>query len=300
MSTARLSAPAAALLLTLFLGLAAGAAAGTGLPMLRLNTGPRGAAMGDAMSAVRDVDAASANPAALIARQRQSLALGHTSWIQDMQYNHAALSRTWGRLVLGGAVQLSQADELERRTGPSATALGTFGVYTGAITLTAARTWGTRWRAGASVRAIRQSVSTESAAGAGVDLGVLCDLGNDLVLGAALRNLGSMGKLDRESTELPTAVRAGVSYGGLPGLLVSLEAQRARGGSITRHAGVEYALEHGLCLRLGYQTADSRGLSGGLGLALGSWSVDYAYVPFAYGLGEAHRLSIQLHQQSHK
>ena len=51
-----------------------------------------------------------------------------------------------------------------------------------------------------------------------------------------------------------------------------------------------------LALRLGYQTADNRGLSGGMRIRVRSWSVDYAYMPFSDGLGQAHQLGLQFNE----
>ena len=47
-----------------------------------------------------------------------------------------------------------------------------------------------------------------------------------------------------------------------------------------------------LVLRAGYQTADTRGVSLGLGVDTGIWGLDYAFVPFADGLGDGHQLSL--------
>lgn len=270
--------------------------AAAGLPMLLLNSGSRGAALGDAMAAVPDVDAASANPAALAAPGGRALALGHTAWIQDVQISNLALNSTTGRTVWGVAARLFQADDLERRTGPSMQPVGYFGVYEGAINLVLAHAWRPRVRLGASVLAIRQTVASEAANGAAVDLGVLCRIRPDLQLGLAARHLGRMGELSQTATELPLTITGGMSFSALPRTLLSLQAQQARDAGLTLHAGVELALEQGLVVRAGYQTADSRGLSGGLGIKLGAWNLDYAYVPFDSGLGQAHRLGLQLHR----
>ena len=70
--------------------------------------------------------------------------------------------------------------------------------------------------------------------------------------------------------------------------------QKARGDDLTSHLGGEYQAGEHLRLRAGYQTAENRGLSAGLGLVVKHWIIDYAYVPFESGLGDAHWLSLQL------
>jgi len=51
-------------------------------------------------------------------------------------------------------------------------------------------------------------------------------------------------------------------------------------------------------LRTGYQHTENRNLSAGLGLVTGRWIIDYAYVPFSSGLGDAHRITLLLESPS--
>jgi len=289
----RPAVPLASLLLLLLIGRVA---ADPGLPFLRLGAGARGAALAGAETALSSAEAAAVNPAGLQARRQRSIGLAHSAWIQDIRHDYLSLAFAAGETTWGLAAQLSQADDLERRVGPSAEPLGVFGVYAGALSLTWARPWGARLRAGASLKLIRQAIAAETASGAAVDLGILCDLSDHLRLGMALRDLGRLDDLDRSATDLPSALRLGMAYAGLSRFLFSAEAQRVRGGSTTLHLGTECAVDERLTLRAGYQNADARGLAAGLGLAIGDWNVDYAFVPFGSGLGEAHRLSVQLHR----
>jgi hypothetical protein len=51
--------------------------------------------------------------------------------------------------------------------------------------------------------------------------------------------------------------------------------------------------DHALALRLGYETGyESRGFTAGLGFCYSIVQLDYAYVPFSLGLGEAHIFSM--------
>ena len=104
-----------------------------------------------------------------------------------------------------------------------------------------------------------------------------------------------MEALDQEATPLPRTLALALVYTGLGPLLLSLDGQRA-GGRASAHLGGEWAAFPALLLRGGYQTADTRGLALGVGLRQEHWTLDYAFVPFARGLGEAHRLSLHLHQ----
>jgi len=273
------------------------AAETVGMPFLRLNAGARGAALAEGVAALPDAEAASANPAALRADGRRTFAFTHAAWIQSIRHDYLAALFAGERSIWAFTAQLSQADDLERRTGPTAAPLGRFGVYDGAVGLSYARAWTARLRLGATVRLIRQAIATRTATGGAFDLGALRSIGDHLHLGFAVRNLGGMSGLGESATSLPRSGRLGLSYTGLPHLLVSGEIQRARGSSTSLHLGAEWTATRRLTLRAGYQTTDSRHLSAGLGLKSERWSVDYAFVPFDSGLGEAHRLSLQLHRR---
>lgn len=263
-----------------------------GLPSLRLSAGARPAAMADIGAALMGPDAA--NPAALSARGTRAYAFSHNSWIEGIDQEHAHLVYQRAHSVWALRAQVWQADGLERRTGPSSEPLGEFGVYDLSTGIAYARHLQSGLRLGAQLKLVRQSISTAVASGWAVDLGLLHALGADLQLGAALLNAGRMNKLERTATPLPTEFRIGLAYSGLERLTFGAEAQKARDSNLSLHLGSEYRASQRLALRLGYQTTENRHLSAGLGLVVGTWTVDYAYIPFGDDLGEAHRLSLQL------
>lgn len=273
------------------LWLLAGAAvdADSGLDFLRLGAGARAAAMAEATTAVVGPQSASLNPAAL--SRRRSTALSHTEWVGDVRHEHAAT--TWSRgadQVLAVDVRLAHAGQLERRVGPSQDPLGDFGVYEWTAGAAWSRALRSDLRLGLGAKYVRQSIDAEAAAGVAADLGLLYGDG-PWWLGAALRNLGAMNELDREATDLPVQARLGLALE-RGSLLASLDTDVTRGADAGLHLGAEYRLRPRLLLRGGYQTSDTRHLSLGLGVVTGPWRVDYAFVPFGEGLGEAHRVSL--------
>jgi hypothetical protein len=266
----------------------------SGLTYLQLPAGARGAALAEAGVALPDEDALSANPAALQSAAR-TLGLSHSEWVQDIR--HEYLTLLWGddQRVLGLSLQLSHTGQLALRTGPSAAPLGEFGVYEGALNLAYARSWSPRLRLGFNLKLLRQSVYTAAATGAALDLGFLFQLRPGLRLGAAVRQLGRMDELDQASTPLPRTLAAGLAYTGLPRLVLSSEVRHADEGA-TLHLGAEWQASSSLALRGGYQSAEGRGLALGLGLRREAWALDYAFVPLAADLGNAHRFSLYLHR----
>ena len=282
--------------LLIVLWLAAFATASTGLPFLRLSSGARSAAMAEAATALPGAEAISYNPAALRISGQRSFGFAHGEWIQDIRHEYLAVLFAAPPHTVGIAAQVSRSRNLEFRTGPTAEPLGEFSVYEGTFNLAYARPWTPKLRLGANLKLIRQAIYIQTATGAAVDLGLLYEPRPHLYVGLALRNLGRMNELDQTATSLPRAGRLGVAYAGFDRMLLSLEAQREAGHSATLHAGGEFALHRNLNLRGGYQSADTRSLALGLGLQAGSWSVDYAFIPFESDLGAAHRLSVHLHR----
>ena len=266
------------------------ALAAAGLPSLRQGGGARAAALAGAEITLFSAQAL--NPAARQSRGR-SIAFNHQASIQHIRHNHLHLTQARGRGTWGLAAQLWQADDLARRTGPSAEPLGHFGVYEGAVGLSYTRQL-ERTRLGLQLKFIRQSIFTQNANGLAADLGLMCDVSSSLRLGATVRNLGRINRLDQRETDLPLDARFGAAYVGHADMLIAVEAQKTRGDGLTFHLGSEYRAGEHLRLRTGYQTAENRSLSAGLGLAVKHWVIDYAYVPFGSGLGDAHWLSLQL------
>ncbi len=267
------------------------AAQTAGLPSLRLSSGARPAGMADLSAALRGPE--SANPAALSATTTRVYAFSHNAWIEGIEQQHLHVVEQRAHSAWALRAQVWQADGLDYRTGPSTEPLGTFGVYDLSTGLVYARHLSDNLRLGGQLKLLRQSISTESATGYGLDLGLLYSVGRELLAGIALLNAGSMSKLDRIATPLPTEVRAGMTYGGLTDLLVGLDLQKARDTDLSIHLGGQYQALDLLALRLGYQTAENRGVSAGLSLFVRSWTIEYAYMPFGSGLGQAHQLSLR-------
>lgn len=266
------------------------ALAAAGLPSLRQGGGAYAAALAGAGTAL--LNAQALNPAARQSRGR-SIAFNHQVSIQHIRQNHLHLTQARDRSTWTLSAQLLHDSGLERRTGPSAEPLGHFGVYEGAVGLSYARKL-ERTRLGLQLKFIRQSIFTQNASGLAADFGLVFDLAARLRLGATVRNLGRMNRLDRRETDLPLEARCGVAFVGRADLLVAVEAQKARGDDLTLHLGGEYRAGEHLRLRTGYQSTENRSLAAGLGLVGEHWVIDYAYLPFGAGLGDAHWVSLQL------
>ena len=266
-----------------------GIEADSGLGFLRQGAGARAAALGGAATALSDPAAASLNPAALA--PVRSAVLSHTEWIGGMRHEQAAV--LWPRAagdVLALDVRMAHAGGLERRLGPTREPLGEFGLYEWTAGAAWSRPWGERLRLGMGGKLVRQSIDVEAASGLAVDLGLLYGRG-PWSFGAALRNLGRMNELDREATELPLQARVGAALARGP-LTAAADVGTSRDAGASLHLGAEWSLSPRLVVRTGYGTAGTGNLAFGMGLSARLWRLDYAFLPFGDGLGEAHRVSL--------
>jgi hypothetical protein len=94
---------------------------------------------------------------------------------------------------------------------------------------------------------------------------------------------------------LPTAVQAGVSHVRTAANLTlrgALETRLTRGRSAVVMTGGELSHPVGAALRLGLRLNDeSARFSAGVGYAVGTLQLDYAFVPYRLDLGDTHRFS---------
>ena len=266
----------------------AGIAADSGLGFLREGAGARSAALAGAATALSDPSAASLNPAALA--EERSTVLSHTEWIGGMRHEQAASLWTSGAGdVVALDVRLAHAGGLERRLGPSRDPLGEFGLYEWTAGAAWSRPWGERLRTGIGAKVVRQSIDVEAASGLAADLGLLYGTGR-WWFGAALRNLGRMNALDQEATELPLQARLGAALVRGP-LMAAADVGATPGSGASLHLGAEWRPSPRLVLRTGYGTPRAR-LAFGAGVSVHPWQLDYAFLPFGDGLGQAHRVSL--------
>jgi hypothetical protein len=119
-----------------------------------------------------------------------------------------------------------------------------------------------------------------------------------LSVAAALTNMGRMNAYRTQTTDLPTNVDVGAYYITSSGDFdfagaLALTRETASGGTNELRIGGEATYSKLLSVRLGYQTGyDIRGLSAGLGIHYSIVQLDYAYIPFSDGFGNANILTV--------
>lgn len=273
----------------------------SGLSFLKFGFGARNAAMGDAGAALAsDVTALFYNPARLAGNGEPEVIFTHNNWIQDVRSEMVGAKSTFFGLPLAFGVNVTSVNDIEVRTKPGAPE-ATFNAnyFSGSVSTGFSITKDID--IGGTVKYLYENIFVDEANGIGFDLGVFARTPVDgLNLSAVVRNLGSMNTLRSVSTKLPTEVRAGTSYKfELPGTKISLLAG-AEYLSYTRdnenhiNMGGEATYNNVFSVRAGYMTNyQSKGFTAGIGLVWGSLNLDYAYLPFKLGLGDASMFSIQ-------
>ncbi len=270
------------------------------LPLQKIGQGPRASGMGECFTAlVDDASAVYWNPAGLGQFLNQQFAVSHQQWfagIKDEVF-HAALPIGPGSLGLGlvysGTPDVQYWDDLT----------GTFGSYYASTVLFSAG-YGLRLgrglNLGGAIAGTYEDLRAEQSFGGAIDLGLLAHPASWLNLALAARHLGA-GRVGNGAEPLPMELAAGAMCGGRV-LKATLDATLPfLDNPPSLRTGLEFSPVPALALRCGYRTgpvalADLGALSGltaGLGVTVGSFGVDYAFVPYGE-LGATHRFGIRV------
>jgi hypothetical protein len=278
--------------------LSAAGNAGLAGAYLRAGVGARAAALGNAAAAlVEGPDAVYWNPAALALGRRPALGSSYAVLSLGRSYQSADLLLAWdpaaapdwgfpehSRSGLGawglGWLAFSLGNDFEGRTGDSAQYY-VFGDSQSAYLLGHGRALNRWFSLGSSLKLYQRNLDRFSAAGTGLDLGMLLLLGPRLRLALTAADLfGTLRWSTGYQESLPALVRSSLSANPWSWLQLAVQVQALDGGNLVYGAGLETALFQGLYARLGWQ---NDGLSYGAGLRLALLALqiqlDYAYQP---------------------
>ncbi|RKY59172.1 MAG: hypothetical protein DRP94_04320 [Candidatus Latescibacterota bacterium] len=260
----------------------------TGMAFLLRDPDARAAAMGNATVGLWGGGLPiSGNPARLVPLVGRKLVVGQILWFQGIRQEYLGMAYGKGNKAWGMGLIYCGVGGLEHREGPSEEPQGTFGVYDVALGASLAGELGPLILGG-TVKVLYEKIYLYETKGLGVDLGFLWPTPvRGLVLGGAVSNVGYV-----KDVPLPREVRVGMSY--LRGrFLGGVEFRFPRDRKPAAFLGGEVRMGR-FYLRAGYTSGrNERNISAGLGLSLGRIEVDYAWVPYYYGLGDTHRLCVR-------
>lgn len=279
----------------------AGVAGATTAEFLNLGAGARGAALGEAFSAVAaDASAVTWNPAGLARVAATEVTLMHSMLAADQTYEYVAAAYPFASAgTVGIGVQYRSVKALTMRD-----AAGTEAGSLSPSDLAAAVAYGCSLKGyglGVAVKFV-QSKLLDSASTVAADLGVQTPefTAAKVRIGAAVSHLGGRMTFDTVGEPLPMTIRAGAALEPVGGVQLCAEGAFVADEDAAFGGGVEYARPVGggvrAALRAGYNTrgADVDGLHGvtlGFGVAWRTIQLDYGFEPLG-DLGTSHRIAL--------
>lgn len=272
----------------------------TGATQLKLPLVARAASLGEAMvSDAGDLSASLINPANVASLAGVELGFSHSSWIQDVRSEFLSFGMPVSFGSLGFSLGSTGVNGIEVRQAPGPSS-GSFSSHFVTMSVLYGAEIASNISAGIRASYLYEKIYVDDAEGYSLDLGVAAaDVAENFSLGASIVNLGRLSAFRATPSDLPTLLRIGASYrlrfGDLQISAFPAMAQELRQSAGHLLFGVEAQFQDVFAVRLGYQTGYSvRGLSAGIGLTYAIATLDYGYVPFSEGFGNAHIASIRL------
>lgn len=272
----------------------------SGLAFLTFGFGARNVAMSDlGVVAANDLTALNYNPSLLAVNNKTQLSFTHNSLFQDLSSEMFGVSFSAFGLPIAVGINTTTIANIEVRSQPGDVE-SIFNAHYFAGSISTAYELIDNFYAGATIKYLYENFFSDDANGLGFDFGISYEgLVNGLSLGAAIRNLGSMNELRSQSTKLPTDLRIGAAYNysitnsRLDFTLLSGFQKYLEQTDSHLHLGGEVVYDKMFSLRVGYASGyDSKSISTGFGIKWKGINLDYAFVPFKYGLGDSHIITI--------
>jgi len=270
----------------------------TGLAFLKLGVTSRAISLGEAVvSSTNDASATHYNPAGMFNGSKTSLVFMHNEQVLGVRTEFLAGSFKFSKVALGFSVNNTSVDDIQIREIPGEQT-GQFTAQNLALGLSLGYKVNEMLSLGLTGKFLFEKIYVDNASGIALDLGGLYTKEN-LSIGAAISNLGSMSQLRNESTKLPASIRLGGSYsiilvGITSKLLIGVDGYKVlSGGKFHANTGAELQYKDFLALRVGYQSGyENKSITTGIGLKYKAINLDYAFVPYKYSLGSSHTITL--------
>jgi hypothetical protein len=271
------------------------------MTFLKIGVGAEAMSMGESqVAATDDLYASYWNPAGLARLQQPQLALMHNEWFAGINHEFVGFALPLkGAGTLGASASFLSFGELQGRDreGNETTI---FRPYDVALILSYARGFGSSLAFGVNAKFLREQIADESGTGIAFDLGGLYNFPETpLSLGFNAQHVGPRVKFVEEAFGLPFTFRLGAAYRlWNDAFILTTDIIRPSDNDIAIGVGAGYTIGNILQLRTGYKykiggndLGAISGLTGGFGLTLLRFQIDYALVPFGV-LGLTHRFSL--------
>ncbi len=272
----------------------------SGLAFLKLGADARTVALSDfGAVSVKNVASLFYNPAFLSGSENY-VAFTHNNYVQDVSAENTGVTFRLLGLPLGISLNTTSINDIEIRTRPGE-AEGTFNVHYFSAAVSSAFDITKFLSVGVTGKYLFEWMLSDEAYGFAFDVGAKYSLPvRNLTLGAVLRNVGKMNNLRKVASDIPTDLSGGLEYL-LPVKSINSSISLIAGArkylkesKIHFNLAAEAVYNKRFSFRFGYVTNyDAKNISAGLGFVWKSFSVDYAFVPYDYGLGVVHLLTVK-------
>ncbi|PKN00542.1 MAG: hypothetical protein CVU78_00645 [Elusimicrobia bacterium HGW-Elusimicrobia-2] len=273
-----------------------------GAQFLKIGMGARAMGMGGAAAALTDVSALYWNPAGLASLEKREVLAMHTDWFEDTSIEFLGAAFPVGGAVFGLSMTYLAIDEFERRVADTSAPVGTFDANDSAVGISYAKKLA-GLDAGFTVKALKSSIGSDSsnvaiAADAGIIKKGLSLSGKPMSLALALKDFGTKIKFSAQEDNLPSMIKLGMGVEVSPQMTVAADLNLPRDNEVNLNIGFEYMLPVEAVkfpVRMGYKTLNDfdtiDGFSAGFGLGMGSYNLDFAWVPYG-DFDDTYRLSL--------
>lgn len=271
------------------------------MTFLKIGIGAKAMGMGEShVAATEDLYASYWNPAGLARLQQPQLALMHNEWFAGINHEFIGFALPIGDIgTVGASANFLSFGELQGRDrdGNETTI---FRPYDLALVVSYARDVTPALAFGANAKLLREQIADESGTGMAFDFGGLYTFAElPLSLGFNAQHIGPRVRFVEEAFGLPFTFRFGAAYRPWgDAFMLTADVVRPSDNDITTGVGAAYTIANILQLRTGYKyklggndLGGTSGLTGGFGLTLRRFQIDYALVPFGV-LGLTHRFSL--------
>ena len=271
------------------------------MTFLKIGVGAKAMGMGEShVAATDDLYASYWNPAGLARIQKPQLALMHNEWFAGINHQFIGFALPVGDIgTVGASANYLSFGELQGRDrdGNETTI---FRPYDLALIVSYANAVTSNLAFGANAKFLREQIADESGTGIAFDFGGLYTFPElPLALGFNAQHVGPRVRFVEEAFGLPFTFRFGAAYQPWSdAFMLTADVVRPSDNDITTGVGAAYTIANILQLRTGYKyklggndLGGTSGLTGGFGLTLRRFQIDYALVPFGV-LGLTHRFSL--------
>ncbi len=269
--------------------------AATTMDFLNFSIGGKAVAMGEAFVGLAD-DTSSIfwNPAGLPSIKNMQFMVMHNIWLMDSMYDFAGGVIRLGKGTLGIAGYYYSLPDIEI-VNNNGEVIDTAKINDIAGSLSYAMTINPKLNIGANVKFVQSTIYTKSATGFAADVGGIYKISDTMALGIVARNLGPTVTYDVLPQNLPMTIIAGglikLAFGNSK-ISVTADYVSPIEGNSEVNIGADYPLNAMSSVRAGYHLGkEKRTYSLGLGLNIGTLSIDYAFVPYE-NITSTHRISL--------